>query len=119
MEHDIYVEVLGDINNGYRMKIHIEDLGLYMYGWTARRSEKNESGWWIQPTANRVGKIWKICPEFNKSMPLWQQIEKKCIETVKEHDLSPKDTIVDDISDESISKGLDEAIGKFSNQDGY
>lgn len=114
MEYDIFVEVLGDINNGYRMKIHLEELGLYMYGWTARHSEKNESGWWIQPMAFRVGNVWKKSPEFNKSKTLWQQIEIKCIEAIKAYELLTKDVvIVDDVmSEEEIGKGLDDAIAK-------
>jgi len=115
MKYDIFVEVLGDMTNGYRMKIHLEELGLYMYGWTARHSEKNESGWWIQQTAFKVGNAWKKCPEFNKSKPLWQQIEIKCIEAIKEYESLTKEIVlVDaDMSEESISKGLDDAIAKL------
>lgn len=118
-EHDIYIEVLGSINNGYRLKVNVDDLGLYMIGWTARRSDKNESGWWIQPSANNVNGKWKISPEFNKAMALWQQIEKKCVEAVNEYEAKPEEPEIadEDLSQESINKGLEEAFRMFDIED--
>lgn len=113
-DFDVEVEVLGDINNGYRLKVSVLDLGMYMFGWTARRSDKNESGWWVQQQATKIGNGWKLIPEFNKALPLWQKMEKKCIEAVTYYEDNPPEEITDDmLTPESISKGLDEAFEKL------
>jgi len=108
---DIEIEVLGSINNGYRLKVLVLDLGLFMYGWTARKSDKNTTGWWIQQQAIQVGGKWKHTPEFNKAIPLWQELEKKCIEAVDQYEENPPEVIDDkELTPEAISKGLDEAF---------
>lgn len=110
-DFDVQIEVLGDINNGYRLKVSVLDLGMYMFGWTARRSDKNESGWWVQQQALKIGNGWKLIPEFNKALPLWQQIENKCIETVIDYEDNPPEQITDDmLTDEAISTGLNNAF---------
>lgn len=116
-DFDVEIEVLGDINNGYRLKVSVLDLGMYMFGWTVRRSDKNESGWWVQQQAIKIGNGWKLIPEFNKALPLWQQIEKKCIEAVIYYEGNPPEEITDDmLTPEALSKGLDEAFEKIEKQ---
>lgn len=107
-DFDIEIEVLGDISNGYRLKVSVVDLGMYMFGWTARRSEKNKSGWWIQQQAIQIGGNWKLIPEFNKALLLWQKIESKCIEVVMDYESNPQQEITDEMMSE---KALDEAFG--------
>lgn len=113
-DFDVEIEVLGSINNGYRLKVNVIDLGMFMFGWTARRSDKNASGWWIQQQSIKVSEIWKVVPEFNKAMPLWQHLEKKCIEAVNYYEANPPEVITDDmLTPEAISKGLEEAISSL------
>jgi hypothetical protein len=117
-DFDVEVEVLGDINNGYRLKVSVLDLGMYMFGWTARRSDKDKSGWWVQQQAFRVGSGWKQTPEFNKAFSLWQVIESKCIEAVTYYEANPPERVTDDMmTDEALDKGLDEAFKKLEGMD--
>lgn len=111
---DIEIEVLGSINNGYRLKASVLDLGLYMFGWTARRSDKNNSGWWVQQQAIQINNDWKHIPEFNKAMPLWQELEAKCIHAVQEYEDNPPELIKDeDLTPEAIAEGLGKAIDEI------
>ena len=117
--YDIEIEVLGSINNGYRLKVNVVDLGFYMFGWTARKSDKNESGWWVQPAANNVNGTWKLTVEFNKAMPLWQELEKKCIEAVNDYESRPEEPEIseEDFTPEAISRQLDKAVDEIEQED--
>lgn len=84
--HSVEVLDIAGINNGYRLKIGVLDLGLYVYGFTARKSDINSSGWWIQPPAVNVNGRWKSTLEFDKSKSLWPEIEEACINAAKEAD---------------------------------
>jgi hypothetical protein len=80
--HTIEAEVLGVISGGYRLKVSVLDIGMYILGFTARRSEKLSSGWWIQPPAIHTNGKWKYTAEFDKSKSLWPEIESACIHAV-------------------------------------
>jgi hypothetical protein len=82
--HSIDVEVRAAIKDGYRLKVSVLDLGLYMDGFRAVRSDRNTGGWWVQPPAVNVKGKWRSSPEFDKSLTLWQEIEQMCLEAVSE-----------------------------------
>lgn len=82
--HSISVEVRGTIDNGYRLKVSVLDLGIYMDGFRAVRSERNAGDWWIQAPAIFAGHKWRGTPEFDKTATLWNEIEQACLETVQE-----------------------------------
>lgn len=108
-------EVRGDIKGGYRLKITILDLGVYIDGFTARHSDFDDSGWWIQPPAKQVGGKWKHVIEFDKSKTLWAEIVNCCLDTINLYEQNKtKDLIeVEDVSDVAIERGIDEAIEMF------
>lgn len=85
--HSIDVTDLKEITNGYRFKTSILDLGIYIHGWTARVSDRNSSGWWIQPPAVYVNNKWVSQVEFDKSKPLWLEIERTTLEALQNYDL--------------------------------
>ena len=90
--HSISVEVRAAIKDGYRLKVSVLDLGLYIDGFRAVRSDRNMSGWWVQPPATNVKGKWLTTPEFDKSCTLWQEIEQACLEAVKEAERSDDGT---------------------------
>lgn len=110
--HAIEAEVLGEIANGFRIKVSVLDLGLYMYGWTARRSLQSKRGWWIQPQAVKTTSGWKPTVEFDKSNSLWVEIEAACIDAVLTN--QQPDVVAEvsgeDLTDEAISNSLDKAV---------
>lgn len=106
--HIVEAEVLGDINNGYRLKISVLDIGVYVYGFTVRRSDKNSSGWWVQPPATNVKGKWVSTIEFDKSKSLWVEVEQACLEQVKLQEqgnraYTPTD---EEMTDKSIADSL-------------
>lgn len=90
--HSISAEVRAAIKDGYRLKVSVLDLGLYIDGFRAVRSDRNMSGWWVQSPAVNVKGKWLYTPEFDKSYTLWQEIEQACVETVKEAERTGGDT---------------------------
>lgn len=114
--HSVDVEVLGEINNGYRLKISILDIGVYIFGFTIRHSDKNESGWWVQPPAQLINGKWKSTIEFDKSKSLWLEIEQECIDSIKNYGTKNSNTYMpedSELTDESIENSLNDALKRL------
>lgn len=111
---NIEVVVRGEIKDGYRLKVSCLDLGMYLDGFRATRSAKSRSGWWIQPPSFKAGIKWITVPEFDKSADFWKSIEQSCIEAAENGSVTSDDASFiptdDEMTDEAISKGLDEAL---------
>lgn len=111
--HIVEVEVLGEVTNGYRLKVDVLDLGLHMWGFRAQKSDKSKSGWWIQPPATKTPSGWKKNPEFDTHKTLWQEIEDECYQAINlskaasKSVYSPSD---EELTDEAISKSLDDVF---------
>lgn len=115
--YDIEVTIRGEIENGYRLKVSFLNIGMFIDGFRALRvpEEKNPSGWWIQQPSYRVGRNYKKSPEFNMKHPFWLAIEKACVDAASHEAASS----LEDLSQEEISKGLDDAYDRVSNQHKY
>lgn len=85
-EYSIEVEVRGQIKAGYRLKVSLTSIGIYMDGFTARESSRNTSGYWIQPPAREIKGKWVHTPEFSNKTELWQAIEQACIDAINEYE---------------------------------
>lgn len=111
--YGIEISVRGSIDNGYRLKASFHNLGMYVDGFRALKvpTSKNSSGWWIQPPAKRIGKAYKVCPEFDKKHPFWLEIEERCIEVANEQ------AVLDtgDLAEAGFEQSLDEAFKQFEN----
>lgn len=120
--HIIEVDYHTAIKGGHRLKVSVLSYGLYIDGFTARPSERNDSGWWVQPPSIRVGNGWQHIIGFDKSLSLWQEIEQACIDAVNRQIAaqSAPEASVESVLDElsfldSQEKGLpgsDAAAGK-------
>jgi len=83
---NISVDVVGSLGNGYRLKVLIPEIGIYINGFTARPSSKDEGTWWIQPPSIKTARgNWINVVEFDKNLELWQMIEFTAIESVDKH----------------------------------
>jgi hypothetical protein len=107
--HIIEVEITKEIAKGYQLKVSILDLGLYLFGFRLTLHNENK-GWWLQTPAIRLPNRYWHNVEFDQTMTLWQEIEAKCHEARQEYEGSTGNPTEEDMSDEAISKGLDEAI---------
>ncbi len=83
---------MGEIRDGYRVKVSLPEVGVYISGWTVRESDKTV--WWVQPPASNKGGKWYPAIEFDKNKELWKQIETACIVAVeKEKELYESNSI--------------------------
>lgn len=98
------IKLPGGEETAYRLKVSIPEIGLYINGFTARESSRNDSGWWVQAPARKEGRIYKHDIEFNTKKALWQSIEERCIEAIKEA-LIIED--VDNFSNEDMMATMD------------
>lgn len=115
--HIIEAVVTGAIGGGYRLKVSVIDLGLYIDGWTIRSPRENGE-WWLQPPAHKVGNRWVNPAEFDKSKSLWKEIYSECLDAVKLYEASTESLSEEDLSEEAISKSLDDAV-KALDKAGY
>lgn len=115
----VEAEVRGDIKGVYRLKISILDLGVYVDGFTARHSDIDDTGWWIQPPARQVGARWISVIEFDKSKTLWVEIVNCCLDTINLYEQNNTKGLIEvkDVSDEAIERGLDEAIEMLGSEE--
>lgn len=91
-QYIIDAEVLGEIKGGYRLKISLVDLGMYILGIRATVSTRDDCEWWIQPPATMTKSGWKPNPEFDKSKDLWLEIVQVCKEAIQVYRDDPHDT---------------------------
>lgn len=90
-------------NGAYRIKISLPELGMYINGILAYPPSAERKEWVVYPPAQHLGRGKYITLlEFNKKLPLWQEIESACIDEAKNVSLQSKDILIDDISDEPI-----------------
>lgn len=78
-KYEVKVEYRGEISGGYRLKVSILSLGVYIDGFKAYPSKKDD-GWFIAPPSTRIGNRYKDVIEFNKAKPLWRDICSNCEE---------------------------------------
>ena len=92
-EYEIEAIVRGDLSDGYRLKVSVLSLGMYIDGFRAHKSSDDESGWWIQEPAYRVGyrSQYKHSPEFNKKHPFWKTIEHACARAADQAEYDKQD----------------------------
>lgn len=107
--HIIEVQVWGEIRGGYRLKVSVLDLGLFINGWRLLKPTSDKD-WWLQAPSHRVGNRWVNTAEFDTSKSLWQEIYSECLDAVKAYEASTESLGEEDLSEEAISKGLDDAM---------
>jgi hypothetical protein len=111
----IEVEVEREIQGGFRLKVSVPLLGMYMWGFRATISNRNKSSWWVQAPATKTPQgIWKFNPEFDKSLPFWLAIEKAVIKTVEnQKPTMSRDYVIgpdEEVSDKLIEQGLNDVF---------
>lgn len=84
MQHlNIEATVHKQVKNGYRVKVSIPEMGMYINGMMVYPPNSLSSDWVVYPPAIRSQGGYRPVIEFNKSKPLWLAINKACTEAVK------------------------------------
>lgn len=104
----IEAQVHKPIPQGYRVKVSLLDIGMYINGFVVMPPNEDHD-WSVYPPSERAGRgKWKYVVEFNKKLPLWEEIYDACVDAVKlEKSYEKKDDVVTDF-DEDAPVNLDD-----------
>lgn len=106
IEANVY---FGDLSNDrYYVKITFVGIGIYVNSFSVMPSKFENQHYWVQPPKHlQKGKGWTPTVDFDKSYPIWEEIERKAIEAVelyKAQDSSPtKDVVIENIPEGPIT----------------
>lgn len=97
------------IPQGYRVKVSILDIGVYINGMVVMPPSEGHDDWTVYPPSQRAGRgKYRYIVEFNKQLPLWGEIYDACVDAVKlDVSYEKKDTVIDDF-DENAPINLDD-----------
>lgn len=75
----------GDLSNDrYYVKIAFVGIGIYVNSFSVMPSKFENQHYWVQPPKHlQKGKGWTPTVDFDKSYPIWEEIERKAIEAVE------------------------------------
>jgi len=103
--YTVHAEVHKEIGKGYRMKVLLPEMGMYINGFMAFRPHDQYEEWSLVAPSQPAGRgVYKAVIEFNKKEALWQEIFEACLDAAKEAELAhkPKDVVIEDILDKPI-----------------
>lgn len=101
--HTVEAEVhqSANVTNGYRVKVSVLDLGLYINGMVVYPPNEGHDEWSVLTPARPNGKGgWARIVEFNKKLPLWEEIYEACVDAAKLEDSYKKDDVVTDFDED-------------------
>lgn len=87
---------------GYRVKVWDKELGFYINGMMVYPPNPKYPEWGVMPPGvpRAPG---KFVIEFNKKLPLWNEIAEKCIEVAQIEHSNTQDVVITDIPDGPIT----------------
>ncbi len=92
------------VSGGYRVKVSVLDLGLYINGVMVYPPSEKYDEWSVLTPARPAGRGRYVrIVEFNKKLPLWEHIYDACIDAAKLEYSYEKDVVITDIPDEPIN----------------
>lgn len=99
--HTVEASVHKKYGQGYRVKVAVLDLGMYINGMMIYPPNEDHDEWHVLTPSRPAGRgKYARIVEFNKQLELWKLIETACINVVQaEIDSVSKDVVVDDIPD--------------------
>lgn len=102
--HIVEAEVHMQLEKGYRVKVSILDLGLYINGIVVYPPNEEHDYWSVNEPAqrSRYGKFFKTI-EFNRKESLWLELHEACVNAVKQYTSDSDEVVLTDIPDEPIN----------------
>ncbi len=105
-EYEVYAEFHRQLQTkyglAYRVKACVPELGIFINGMMVYAPNQKHPEWKVNPPGmpNQPG---KFVVEFNTKLPLWIEIEAKCLELAKIEHSSTKDEVITEIPDGPIT----------------
>lgn len=98
----IEAKVHKELSSGYRVKVSILDLGLYINGMVVFPPSEEHEHWTVYPPSMRAGRgKYTYITEFNKKLPLWEEIFDACVDAVKLEQSYDKDVVITDFDEDA------------------
>lgn len=95
--YTIEAKVHMELAKGYRVKLSILSLGIYVNGMVVFSPNEEHNYWSVHEPSqrNRFGKYFKTV-EFDHKTPLWKEICETCVEAVQLYISESKDVVITD-----------------------
>lgn len=108
--HTVEATVHKKYGKGYRVKVSILDLGIYINGMMVYPPNEEHESWSVLTPARPAGRgKYARIVEFNKKLPLWEHVYDECVAAVKLYEADSNEDVEDeteDWSDEELQKRL-------------
>jgi hypothetical protein len=101
--HNIEAQVHKPLPTGYRVKVSVLDLGMYINGFVVMEPNEQHPNWAVYPPKQNIYGHFIPIVEFSKKLPLWDEISEACIEEVKKYSQETKDVVITELSEEPIN----------------
>ena len=116
MNYIVGAEVHKELANGYRLKVTVEALGVYINGFRVLPGKKDHK-WWVLPPQTKLGARYIDIVEFDKSLDLWIDIQNACINAVDSyHPETNTPELTKEQQEKFISEELDKKIKEIDNE---
>lgn len=104
--HNVEASVHKPYGQGYRVKVSILDLGMYINGMMIYPPNEDHNEWSVLTPARPAGRgKYARIVEFNKKLPIWELIYDACVDAVKlEMKNQSQDVVLTDIEEMSIEE---------------
>ncbi len=80
----VEAQVHRPIPQGYRVKVSVLDIGMYINGMVVMPPNEDHKDWSVYPPSQRAGRgKYAYIVEFSKQLPLWGEIYDACVDAVK------------------------------------
>lgn len=96
MSAEVHKEVQTKFGTAYRVKVFIPEHGIFINGMMVYAPNAKYPEWRVMPPGmpNQPG---KFVVEFNKQLPLWQEVEEVCLAVAQlEHPYKKEEVTTDD-----------------------
>jgi hypothetical protein len=108
VDAEFHTTVATKMGTAYRIKVLIPELGIFINGMMVYPPNPKFPQWGVTAPSRLAGRgQYKEVVEFNKKLPLWEEIYDKCIEVAQLEYANSKDEVITDF-DESEPINLDD-----------
>jgi hypothetical protein len=100
----VEAQVHKPLEKGYRVKVSVLDLGIYINGFVVFPPNEEHKNWAVYPPKQHGG-FGNYIPivEFDKKLTLWSEIYEACVDVVKLFLSNGQDVVITDIPDGPIT----------------
>jgi hypothetical protein len=115
--YSIEASVHKPIKEGYRVKVEMKEIGLFINGMIVYPPNEKHEDWKVLTPAANYGHRWVHTIEFDGKLPLWKEICSACIEAVKLYINSSSNEVAQNDCRDVVLEDIDDKPLDFSKVD--